>query len=698
MRTDTISLGDEVRFATDVVAIDNNAASEQGYHPDYMRTQSPRGRKLRIQVLMNKHGFIELNLSNLDLRAVPAETFNFTRIEVLRLAKNRLSTISSAISHLRRLRVLEAPTNVIQVLPDTISNCSHLQELDLSHNRLSSLPQHFNSLRHLRILKLGHNKFENIQHELGDLESLRQLDLPGNKLWHLPTSLANLQNLRLINLGQNLFEQLPVCLCQARALEAIDLRGNRLINLPAECEKWRQLKELNVSSNRLETVPHCISSMINLHSLDLSHNKLKSLPARLTKLPKLRVLMACGNHITNIPNNFEIVEYLNLTDNRLVNFSVSKMRRLKYLNASHNALENLPLGVCNLPFLEVLKVSTNRISYMSQDIILLKHLKTLDMGNNKLTSLPHVINELDNLETFNVQGNKIDTRQHAPGIRTAPFVQQVNGFPAHQIRQQHSREAPPGADQGNLVLANGTHPLYGKKPHKAHDSTGNPGKKAGSTPLMPHSRTIATQYTPKSSVKMRERPPLDYQPKTNSLPSYPHSRLGHNNPDHSLTEGASFHNTIPRSSVPRDMTEIAYPMESMVEKSVHARSVAEKLYAEKSSGQKSLLDKSLGDHFERNTIRSKLPSTIIDDATTSYTRRWLEGRRRVADNTSVRSNAATVNGSVGDELSLGDEDYEFQPTTVRDQRLLGVCEQVEAMLNKQMLHPFVTPKSIFRKR
>ena len=620
---------------------------------------------------MNKHGLIELNLSTLDLRSVPPETFNFTRIEVLNISKNKLSTVPRAISHLRKLKIFDAYHNQLQSLPETIANCTHLQELDLSHNRLSTLPAGFGTLHQLRILKLGHNHFENIPHEVGDLESLRQLDLPGNKLWHLPGTMGNLSNLHLLNLGHNLFEQLPISICQLQQLEAIDLRSNRLLSLPPDCENWKHLKELNASSNRFEMVPPCIFNLRNLQSLDLSHNKLKVVPPRMSKLAKLRVFLACDNQIKGVPNDLEALECLNLAENQLRNFSVSKMRRLNYLNASRNALENLPLGVCNLPHLEVLKLNTNRISYVSQDIVLLKRLRTLDLGHNKLTSLPHVINELENLETFNVQGNRLDPGYLQPqrGFRDMGFVQQ-SMYPAQLGRQEHHRQHP----EPESV----PHPMYDKKRNNPA-SAGSPKKKNRSTQYQPHSRATGTQYTPKSSVKVRGRPPLDYVPPPHSLPpSYPHSKKSYASTR--LEKGMEGASTMPMSSVAKDMTEMSYPLESLADnKAIPVRSVTEKSMTERSVPAKS--------------TRSHVTS---NGKVSTYTKSWLEGRNPGGN--TIRSNAATVNDSVGDDLSLGDADYDFQPTTVKDRRLLDVCKEVEQMLNKQMLEPWVQPKSIFKKR
>lgn len=96
-------------------------------------------------------------------------------------------------------------------------------------------------------------------------------------------------------------------------------------------------------------------------------------------------------------------------------------------------------------------------------------------------------------------------------------------------------------------------------------------------------------------------------------------------------------------------------------------------------------------------MESIYPEKSIRSRTTahqSYTKDWVDGKKKLP--MSINSNAATVNDTVGDGLSLGEEDYEYQPTTVTDFRLLGVCSEVEAMLNKQLLHPIVH-KGIFKK-
>ena len=66
----------------------SDGADQETYHPDFMTSQQkvtnqkrPHSR-LRVQVIMNQQGLIELDLSYRGMRDVPQETFNFLRLEV----------------------------------------------------------------------------------------------------------------------------------------------------------------------------------------------------------------------------------------------------------------------------------------------------------------------------------------------------------------------------------------------------------------------------------------------------------------------------------------------------------------------------------------------------------------------------------------------------------------------------------------
>ena len=86
-------------------------------------------------------------------------------------------------------------------------------------------------------------------------------------------------------------------------------------------------------------------------------------------------------------------------------------------------------------------------------------------------------------------------------------------------------------------------------------------------------------------------------------------------------------------------------------------------------------------------------SDTLDGLETTYRKRTLPTATG-----SIRSTAVTINDSVGDQLSLGDEDFDHQPLTVTDEHLLSMCSEVESMLHEQLLRPIIAKRGIFGKR
>ena len=367
---------------------------------------------------------------------------------------------------------------------------------------------------------------------------------------YLPHNLRCLTSLRQLNLSDNIFDQLPICVCQLTSLEALDLHGNKLTTLPAEFNQLEVLTELNVSSNVFVSWPHVITNLRTLHSLDISHNQLKLVISSLASLPRLRTLLLQSNAIRTLPSDLRSLEYLNIADNKLTNFSVAHMKRVRHLNASRNRLEHLPLGVYNLTQLTTLKLNANKIEYVSQDIILLKRLRVLDLGNNRLTCLPSVIHELENLQTFNIKGNKIEANiplvppQYAPERVTSPMPPVGYDYTDDPVVLDVNSNVRTEPDDHDIVITQQNHKFGGstgatrKSRRRRLFPFSLRRKKNGNTGYAPHSRHIATQYTPKSSVKTRGRPPLNYQSRNpNILSSF-----------NSAAPSAAYNNTVYRTT------------------------------------------------------------------------------------------------------------------------------------------------------
>ena len=651
---------------------------------DFSKLTRPKA--IRMHVALNPQGMVELDLANFDLRDVPLETFNFSRIEVLKLSNNRIRSLPTAMAHLHRLKILDCNKNILTAIPETLINCHSLQELDFSRNSLSVLPASFGSFRNLKILKLGQNQFENLPHELGQLDSLRHLDLQMNRVWHLPYTIQNLRNLRVLNLSGNLFDNLPICICNLRSLEVLNIKGNKLQNLPPDFEKLRLLRELNLADNKMDSVPFMVTHCRNLLYLNIARNQLKYIPPRMNRLRNLKTLHIQGNQIVSLPNDLEGLEYLNVAQNNIRTLSVSKMRELRSLNANNNEMEGLPLGICNLPHLEVLRLNSNYIDYVSQDIALLNKLTTLDLGNNRLTSLPQVLSEMEHLEYLNIKGNKLerktpilnndaldlneiyiskrrlrkpephpDTKRMEVRFgekeeRTNVVVRPEGRKPNEMVRQEGRKQ------NGVIGKINGVLKHFDRKGKLQKDDI----KKLNTEVRSPVEARVARrtkQYNQQTEVKrpLEDETPSEYTSDGN---------VG--------GEGGNKHITwqFPQGSQESE-EENQYQPEADLSKNRPASRRQAWLQATEAAKK-------------------------VHAAKNQRTRRPLEWDSGEEIQFSYDSDQVTVNDT--DYQDLESVDFDNHPTTETDYRLLGVCNQVETLLNKQLLQPIISHKANYKKR
>ena len=86
------------------------------------------------------HTLTELNLSDNEIRSLPAEIGALTRLKTLGLSYNRLSVLPDSISELINLERLTIGSNHLDALPNTIGCLKKLCFLGLRQNRLRALP------------------------------------------------------------------------------------------------------------------------------------------------------------------------------------------------------------------------------------------------------------------------------------------------------------------------------------------------------------------------------------------------------------------------------------------------------------------------------------------------------------------------------------------------------------------------------
>src|SRR5205085_1036924 len=131
---------------------------------------------------------------------------------------------------LTKLEVLELQENKITSLPDSIEFLSRLRNLDLSNNRLTEAP--FRRLKECSLseLNLSHNGIRGtlIESEVGELRSLQLLDIRSNRISILSEGSVSMP-----------------------ALKNLLASNNGLFSFPA-MDGWTELLTFIVEHNRME--------------------------------------------------------------------------------------------------------------------------------------------------------------------------------------------------------------------------------------------------------------------------------------------------------------------------------------------------------------------------------------------------------------------------------------------------------------
>jgi Leucine-rich repeat (LRR) protein len=323
-------------------------------------------------------GQTELDLSGLDLEALPEELGDLANLRILHLYSNDLRALPESIGKLRALTSLELMDNDLRVLPESIGNLTMLTDLGLRNNRLTALPE-----------------------SIGNLTALKELDLHGNRLTTVPESIGNLTALVKLILMDNNFETLPEAIGRLTALTSLDLRDNDLEALPESIGNLTALAELGLSGNRLTALPESIGNLTALTKLDLAAHRLTALPESIGDLTALTDLALSGNYLTALPE------------------SIGNLTALTNLGLSNNYLTTLPESIGNLTALTVLVLWDNRLVALPESIGNLTALTDLALGGNYLTALPESIGNLTTLTNLGLSNNYLTALPESIGDLTA---------------------------------------------------------------------------------------------------------------------------------------------------------------------------------------------------------------------------------------------------------------------------------------
>jgi len=173
---------------------------------------------LRINKCMQLTNGLELNLSDLNLSAIPADVMKmsslrllnlrnnqfarlpidfvdcFPKLETLNLAQNSIQHLPPDIGGLQKLKKLYVQGNQLKSLPMSMATLIRLEELFVQHNHIHEIPSEFSSIKTLTSLSLAHNDLTSLPAELEALKMLKLVDLSGNTIVNVPEHLRRLHN------------------------------------------------------------------------------------------------------------------------------------------------------------------------------------------------------------------------------------------------------------------------------------------------------------------------------------------------------------------------------------------------------------------------------------------------------------------------------------------------------------------------
>lgn len=146
-----------------------------------------------------------LNLNGNDLTSLP-DISALNKLKYLNLSTNPFANPNREIEKITsftQLTNLNISNINITALPENFGNYPDLKTLDLSYNQLSMLPSSINQMVSLQKLNLTRNRISDFAFDLSGLESLTNLDLSHNNLSYLGDNIAGMSKLNVLDLGFN---------------------------------------------------------------------------------------------------------------------------------------------------------------------------------------------------------------------------------------------------------------------------------------------------------------------------------------------------------------------------------------------------------------------------------------------------------------------------------------------------------------
>ena len=173
-----------------------------------------------------------------------------------------------------------------------------------------------------------------------------------------------------------------------------------------------QLKEsqkITIAADLTEFPLEILELAPTLEVLDLSNNRLRSLPNDFDRLQNLKILFLSQNEFDHLPEVLGRCSQLSM-----IGFKANRIRvvsgaafppLLRWLILTDNAIEELPLEIGQLKFLQKLMLAGNQLKTLPEEMINCINLELIRLAANQLEALPEWLLTLPKLSWLAFGGN-----------------------------------------------------------------------------------------------------------------------------------------------------------------------------------------------------------------------------------------------------------------------------------------------------
>lgn len=242
----------------------------------------------------------QIDLSGMNLHAIPEEISQMLNLEQLYLSKNHLKELPATLAQLKKLRELDLSGNELEEVSSNIGELTALEVLYLSENKINTLPASIGQLSQLEVFEINHNEMDSLPREISQLKALNRLLANNNHLDSLPQGFGTFPNLTNIDLDSNRLQALPEGFGNMPQLKQLKISNNQLTALPTSCDQLQKLTVFHAEHNQLKGFPVFLEALQNIESIYLQNNQINEVTeAFLDNVPgRLFFLGLKGNPIS----------------------------------------------------------------------------------------------------------------------------------------------------------------------------------------------------------------------------------------------------------------------------------------------------------------------------------------------------------------------------------------------------------------